>query len=211
MTKETLDSLSFQAGKNFQSAWYRRELHDSLAQELLGLQMLLKSFESHLKNPKANDIWRKIISQTDRAVNCLDGIVNNCIQEYLVGQTLEEAILRTFENENTDLLLIEGASEIVITPDNYAIQLLRVIQEFVSNSIKHGKASQVKISFENVNESVVVTIIDDGIGFDIKSIVHGNGLDNIAFRLEAIGAKYLYESIPKTGTKLKITLYDLHN
>lgn len=211
MTQDQIDSNSFQAGRDFQQEYCKRELHDNLAQELLGLQMLLRAFEKRINPVKLDPFWLKIISQADRAVNCLDGIVNNYIPSHLVGLTLEEAIVETFKFETTDLLLVEGSSGIIIKSDNFAIQLLRVLQEFVSNTIKHGKASQVVITFRRLTASSLITLIDNGIGFDIESIVQGNGLNNIAFRLESIGAHYIYESTPHSGTQLKITLHDTLN
>ena len=85
--------------------------------------------------------------------------------------------------------------------------LLRIVQEFLQNSIKHAKCKTIKVSIEKDTKTLVLILEDDGIGFDSNSIsTNGIGLNNIKKRAEIIGAKLSLVSNKEKGTRLTITL-----
>ena len=83
------------------------------------------------------------------------------------------------------------------------------MQEGIGNVLKHAGASKVEVdcigSPRNGVDGVLVTIADDGRGFD-GSGRQGRGLANIAARAEALNANFSYESALGSGTKLLLWL-----
>ena len=75
-------------------------------------------------------------------------------------------------------------------PLQLEIQLLRVIQEFLSNSIKHSGAKSLSIQFRTISGKLYTRLSDDGQGVDLKLMQNGLGISGINSRLELINASY---------------------
>ena len=82
----------------------------------------------------------------------------------------------------------------------------RVIQESIHNSLKHAKPSQIHVEVAQNLHNLQIIISDNGSGFDIKSSVKGNGLINMQKRINEIGGELEIISKPKNGTQVVITL-----
>ena len=87
------------------------------------------------------------------------------------------------------------------------IQLIRIVQEALMNIRRHAKARTVTIKVSEDVDSLIFTIIDDGIGFRLEDIPQESlGLRIIRERASSIGAMVRIDSIEGTGTILKIEL-----
>jgi signal transduction histidine kinase len=83
--------------------------------------------------------------------------------------------------------------------------LFRVLQELVSNVIKHAQARQLSVQLIRFNTHVVLNVSDDGIGFNTENREKGGiGLLNMASRIEAIKGHLHFESAPGNGTTVTI-------
>lgn len=85
------------------------------------------------------------------------------------------------------------------------MNIYRIIQEAVNNAIKYSEAKTISVVIINKNEVIEIEIKDDGVGFDMKSIEFGNGINNMKKRAEEINANIKIDSIEKTGTRIVIT------
>lgn len=92
-----------------------------------------------------------------------------------------------------------------------ALQILRIVQEVISNILKHAQASRIQIS-ANIepgsagHDHVLVRIADDGVGFDMSIHRPGHGLKNMQERAGAIGAILRVISAPGAGTSVELRL-----
>ena len=86
------------------------------------------------------------------------------------------------------------------------INLYRIILEGIQNITKYAKASQVKISFMLLNETVQLIIEDNGIGFNSLRKSKGIGLKNIQSRTQKLNGKFNLESKTNEGTKITISI-----
>jgi signal transduction histidine kinase len=94
-------------------------------------------------------------------------------------------------------------------PSAIEIALYRVVQESLTNTAKHAKASRVSIQIRRIGSLVNCSIQDDGAGFDASAILsdHGRrglGLIGMQERLNAVGGTLLIDSAPGRGTKLLV-------
>lgn len=80
------------------------------------------------------------------------------------------------------------------------IQILRIVQELIHNLEKHAHAKHIWFYLRISTKNVALVLRDDGVGFDIASHKHGQGLQNIELRCMSIGASYKYKSKPNYGT-----------
>ena len=85
--------------------------------------------------------------------------------------------------------------------------LFRVIQELLSNVVRHSKASEVEVYLKKTGQQIQLRIIDDGVGFDMKNQKSGNyGLQNIRERINGLGGHVKLISFKQQGTSVEIII-----
>ena len=94
-----------------------------------------------------------------------------------------------------------------VTDRTIQTHLFRLAQEAVNNSVKHGKAKNVRIVLEQAGEKYVLSVSDDGVGFPEQEEVRlkGLGLRIMNFRAQKIGGELQVEPLEKGGTIVKCT------
>ncbi|MFN8288789.1 MAG: PAS domain S-box protein [Chitinophagaceae bacterium] len=91
-------------------------------------------------------------------------------------------------------------------PDNMKLMIFRIIQEQVSNIIRHAKANKVRINLESDHRIVRFSIADDGQGFDPQRYKKGMGLSNISNRASLFGGRMQIDSSPGKGCTITVTI-----
>jgi signal transduction histidine kinase len=89
------------------------------------------------------------------------------------------------------------------------INFYRIIQECMSNIIKHSKAESAEIKIRKLAESIEISITDDGIGFDMNELKNrksGIGLIGMQERVNILNGEYIMNSSPGNGTIIKISI-----
>lgn len=88
-----------------------------------------------------------------------------------------------------------------------ALSLFRVIQELITNTLKHGRASRITIVSDILDDHIVLVYSDDGVGMKLSEGQHnGIGLYNIESRLSMLSASYKVDSEPGKGYSFTITI-----
>jgi signal transduction histidine kinase len=88
-------------------------------------------------------------------------------------------------------------------------ELLRIAQEAVSNAVRHGRPSNVRIAMTDEPTHLVLMVADDGIGMDTEvelSSGEGFGLTSMQQRAGAIGGEWHIDSQPGAGTRVTVRL-----
>jgi two-component system sensor histidine kinase DegS len=90
-------------------------------------------------------------------------------------------------------------------PPDLTLSLFRIVQEALQNALKYSSATTVDVALRGGPPGLVLTIVDDGIGFDVEaSWGTGLGLISIGERIEAIGGTLAIRSSPGGGTSFTI-------
>jgi signal transduction histidine kinase len=79
-----------------------------------------------------------------------------------------------------------------------------IFKEAVNNAARHSGCSRVHVSLQSDDRALVLSVVDDGTGFDIASEDQGNGLASMRSRGERLGAKFDISSRPGRGTTVKL-------
>ena len=87
-------------------------------------------------------------------------------------------------------------------PMEYKQNLLLMFKEAINNSIKHSKCSKIILEASINNETAVLSLSDDGYGFDLQNHKSGNGMRNMESRAKKIGGNITWESSSGHGTKV---------
>lgn len=89
---------------------------------------------------------------------------------------------------------------------SFELQLYRIIQEFLSNVIKHAKATSMTIYIRDTKDSLALILSDNGIGFDTNELQKGMGLQNIDSRIKSINGICKWKSVQNKRTRLLIKI-----
>lgn len=192
------------------------ELHDSLAQSLAYLNLKLNVLESSLdsERPRA----------ADRTVNEMRKIVGDAyddVRQAIFGLRAEMSengdfiqILAQFVQDYSAMrkipvdLRIPNPEAIRFSP-HAEVQLIRIIQEALTNVSRHAKARKTVVSFECDGDYARVIVEDDGKGFLVDGAGNGGfhfGLKTMRERTQAIGGQFTVESALGKGTKIVVRL-----
>ncbi|MDF2449507.1 MAG: histidine kinase [Bacteroidota bacterium] len=186
------------------------DLHDSLGQELNAVKMYINSLV--LMDTSSETFIETFESCKSILDNSLDTIRN--ISFDLMPKALEHGGLIQAISEFVKRLSLIAEIEynfpklkIYLSPESQ-INLFRIIQEFVNNSLKHANRSKIKIHLIRRKKNIILSITDYGKGFKMSEKKDGNGIFNIKTRLHALNAEYNFGSDINKGTYLKLLIED---
>jgi signal transduction histidine kinase len=181
------------------------EIHDNVGQILSTLN--LYSFKIHDSAPV--ELQPKVVELQDliqTAITEVRSLSKALNTDYIKNVGLiksTELELARFER----LKFLEAKLEIEGTPfsisDEKELILLRIIQEFFSNSLKHARATKILVVFSFSGRDLKITVKDNGVGFE-NSEVKGTGILNMRNRAKLIGAFITLESKINEGTHIEI-------
>lgn len=175
-----------------------QDLHDSMGGMLANIRMSLSS----LDYDKTTEIREKI----DKAIVEMRRISRNLMPETLKNLGLEIALKELCESMNNKHFSIQfeafNISENI--PFQTQLALYRITQESISNVIKYAQAQNVIVQISQNENTLSLTIEDDGIGFNKSEINYGLGLKNIENRVRLINGSLDIISKKGEGTTINI-------
>ena len=118
-------------------------------------------------------------------------------------QHLVERILRT-NKLIIDLYCEEGID--ILAGSDMKLAVYRIVQEQLSNIIKHAEATKAVIKLFYRNNEIILRIQDNGKGFEVGKVREGIGLNNIRLRAETLNGTVSIQSSPGKGSYLEISL-----
>ena len=189
-----------------------REMHDSLAQVLGVTHLRLRALggrpEVAVLEPAASEI-AELAALAEDAYRDVREAILGLREGPRAGRTLAESISaylsRYGQQAGMDARLENDLGEDFALPPRVEVQLIRVIQEALTNVRKHGNASHVVVRLAERDDGVRIVIEDDGRGFDVGGALLGRdgfGLHTMRERLGIIGGTLAIDSTPGRGTKV---------
>ncbi|WP_184547059.1 sensor histidine kinase [Mucilaginibacter sp. FT3.2] len=188
-----------------------QDLHDEVGGSLSNLRMLINRLDNHIgaesSEPKGG-IYKQLI---DKIIDDVRNISHNLsppgLELFGFSEALED--LKATISKGQDSLISITNHAVVATdalPKHVALALIRVLQELVTNTLKHAKANYIGISLFMKNDLLSIHYSDNGIGFDIedKRLKKGMGMQNIESRLMMINARYSVKTTVGKGFSMFI-------
>jgi signal transduction histidine kinase len=181
------------------------DLHDDLGQKLAGVSLMAKGIEHRLTaqdHPCAPDAQR-LQSLVEEIVDHTHNLAREFASLDVHGDKLPNVLKELTANVQRMFPVSCAFSlkgHVPALPQNTTVQLYKICQEAVSNSIKHGKASQVSIGLEVSADGLNLTIKNDGIPFSRPPPGIRMGLRIMNYRASTIGATLNIEPLKKKGT-----------
>ncbi len=194
-----------------------RELHDSLAQVLGVIHLQLRALELRAKDEATSgmaDELGDIADTADEAYRDVREAILGLRETVREDDGLEGSLreyLRKYSRQTgiTSSLTCDGDPRRALTPRT-EVQLLRVVQEALTNTRKHSQAKRVFIRIDCTGQTMKLEIEDDGVGFDpstvSRSMEGGFGLASMRERVEQVGGRIAVHTAPKEGTTIVVEL-----
>ncbi|WP_257670695.1 tetratricopeptide repeat-containing sensor histidine kinase [Parapedobacter tibetensis] len=185
------------------------ELHDGLGGSLAGIKLRLSQVV--VENEGQNRQLVTTLSQLDDSVAELRRIARNLMPETLLRHDLTTALkefCRSMGNEQTKITFQAYGLANDDIPQTMRMMLYRIVQELLTNALKHAKASMVLIQMTREKSTLSLTVEDDGIGFNpnSKTYLYGLGLSTIKNRVDYLKGDIEILSEFGTGTTVNITI-----
>lgn len=189
-----------------------REIHDSISQGIHGILYSTQSLNYYLDKKSLNRHKLKEITSilADTAQLTLDEIKSLILElqpSLLAEKGLIKALTLLFSlfSKRQEIDLTYNLDENIKLPPEKQVAIYRIVQEALTNIQKHSKADQVKISLTHIGKGQhLLSIEDDGRGFDQEKINNGNGLKNMKVRSHEIGGELIVNTKVNKGTAIKV-------
>jgi PAS domain S-box-containing protein len=188
-----------------------RELHDDIVQRLAVFAIDIGQLEKELTDQPA-PVQEKI-GEMKKGMVKISGDVHNLSRRLHPSILDDLGLIKAVESECANFSRREGA-EIVFDheniptdmPKDISLSLYRIIQEGLRNISKHACADHISVSLTGLDHDVLLTIQDDGIGFDPVEVKQktGLGLSSIRERVRLIQGNHSINSQPGKGTQITV-------
>lgn len=200
------------AASNEERQRLARDLHDSVSQALYGIALGARTARKRLGDggdPALVEPIDYIVNLAEAGLAETRALIFELIPESLETQGLVVAIERqaaaTRARHQLDVLVFAGEEPDI--PLRAKEALYRITQESLNNIVKHAGAQHVRITIEQADGVVALSVRDDGRGFDAGGSFPGHfGLQSMAERASRIGASFSIESEPGEGTTTSVRL-----
>jgi signal transduction histidine kinase len=186
-----------------------RELHDDISQQLAILSIELDRVRSD--QPQAHSVKR--LSQALKTTQGISKSLRELSHGLYPPRLKLAGLVASLEGLCDDLspgrlLITFSHRDVPADIDQMvALCLFRVAQEALGNAIKHSDANHVTIDVTGAPSTVILTIADDGTGFDLDGVSHaGLGLLSMRERVESVGGTFEIHATPASGTRLTVTV-----
>ncbi len=199
---------SIRASESERRRW-ARELHDDTLQELGALKLMLESAHRSGRPEAIQDAVERSLEQLTSSITSLQSLITElrpaALDELGLKPALEALMRRTSArfgleiDANLDLAYASGRKPTRLAEDIESTAY-RLVQEALNNVVKHAEAERVQVEVVEDDESVRLTVRDDGKGFDTSGADGGFGLIGMQERVELVGGRLAIDSTPGGGT-----------
>jgi two-component system, NarL family, sensor histidine kinase LiaS len=185
-----------------------RELHDSVSQQLFAASMMMSAINE--TRPKIDDRETKQLKMVEEMIHQsqleMRALLLHLRPVALKGKTLQEGIAELLiELSQKVTMEIQWKVEDIILDKGIEDHLFRILQESVSNTLRHSKASRLEVLLIKRDDLVIMRVVDDGVGFEVEDDKAGSyGMQNMHERAVEVGGTLKVISVKDKGTRLEV-------
>jgi signal transduction histidine kinase len=181
-----------------------REIHDGLAQYLFAISTQVSMLESGAP-------LEQVLPRLKRASTAAQQEARFAVLALSSagGSARFDAALRRY----VDVLTADGELDVELDVDpgvrlapDEQIEVFRIVQEGLGNARRHAGAHRVDVAISQNGGRRIVTVTDDGVGFEHETVASGQGLENMKLRAAAIEGSLSLRSAPGLGTAIEVVL-----
>ncbi|MBO1004280.1 sensor histidine kinase [Pseudogracilibacillus auburnensis] len=191
-----------------------RDLHDSVSQQLFAASMMMSAINEQADIGDTTlrhqiQMVEKMIHQSQLEMRAL---LLHLRPAALKGKSLQDGI-KDLLKELTDRipLQVDWKLEEFFIDKGVEDQLFRIVQEAISNTLRHSEASSVHVMLIKRDNIILLRVVDDGKGFDVEKVQTSSyGLQNMEERANDLGGSIKIISLPNKGARLEVKIPSLN-
>lgn len=185
-----------------------REIHDNIGQKLTLASLYTQQLTYENKAPQINDNISNIgniINESLAELRQLSkSLTDNTIETETISDLLQLECVKIQGLQKCRVDFASDAKSLLISYQQKSV-LLRIAQEFLQNSIKHADCKNISVKLSRRSNQLLLSLADDGKGFDPNQTSKGIGIDNMRKRAEIIGGRFDLSS-NSNGSSLTIEI-----
>jgi signal transduction histidine kinase len=194
-------------GQEIERARVSRELHDGIGQLLNAIKYSYHDEMGHTPGSQVSRLINETIHETSRiSENLLPSKLRNfslktCIASLCSSNPFNTTTIINFDSNDEDIDLELSKK----------VNVFRIAQEGITNAMKYAQATMVSVQLYRIEDKVVLTIEDDGKGFDLQAVQRDvtknhHGLQNMVDRVEIMRGTIEIDSKPELGTIISVEI-----
>jgi signal transduction histidine kinase len=185
-----------------------KELHDGIIQSLFAVGMNLQSTALIAGSPEISSRVGKAVDELDRVIRDLRNYIFGLRPGILADRQLNQALEAIGEEVGSTSQIpiaveVDGAVSAALSSRSH--EIVQLTREALSNITRHSQARRAAVRLTRRGANAILTIEDDGIGFDPRGRSSGSGLRNMRERAAAIGGTLRITSASGKGATLRFT------
>ncbi len=188
------------------------ELHDDASQRLAAILMRLRLARSvadaEAKEAVLEEVRRELAEAADGLRRYAQGLRPPALDELGLGAAIESHVRHVSESALVRMdVRTEGVGR--LESPEAELALYRIVQEAITNALRHSRATRIRVTVERVAEMAVATVWDNGVGFDLEAQLvshddqHGLGLFGMRERASYVGGRVEITSVRGEGTTVR--------
>lgn len=222
-TRDELAATERRAGVHEERERLSREIHDTLAQGLSSIQLLLQAAGRSLDPDRGVDAARaaglveqaRVTAQDNlaEARRVVRALAPGDLQETTLSAALERLCSSTAAQTGVQVTY-HHEGPVIPLPTAVEVALLRIAQSALGNMAQHSRATRADVTLTVMDTEVTLDVVDDGVGFEPASAAveavgptdRGFGLRSMRSRTAELGGSLIVESRPGEGTAVSVHL-----
>ena len=204
---ETMHSML--QGQEAERERIAKDLHDSLGGLLSTVKLHFDSVQSVSGDIEHSEQFQKAHRLLDEACKEVRNISNNMQPGALLKLGIISAIkdlVNRVQSDGGPEIEFQYFGDPLVPDQTIMLNIYRIIQELLINSIKHANANEILIQMIQKDDELIVMVEDDGTGYDVDAVEKGMGTGNIASRVKYIKGELSIDSEIGKGTTTMITI-----
>ncbi|HLQ73558.1 MAG TPA: sensor histidine kinase [Bacillota bacterium] len=188
-----------------------RELHDSVSQQLFASSMMMSAINESIdfENEQLTKQLKMVEHTIHQSQLEMRALLLHLRPVPLKGNSIQEGAEQLLQELQQKVTIdIKWKIDSFDTSKGIEDQLFRIMQEAISNTLRHAKASQLEILLISRDRFVILRISDDGVGFSLEDerVSSSYGLSNMKERTEEVSGTFKVVSLPNEGTTITIKI-----
>ena len=192
-----------------------RELHDEFGQTLTAAKINLQMLRSKTADPAAVQRLDDSVGMVDRLIRQARDIARGLRPPLLDDAGLVPALedhLKALAGRSDVRIVLDADPVMVNPPKEINTTVFRMIQEAVSNALRHAHATTIRIALRADSDALSVVVADDGLGFDPEAVGRrvrrGEhlGMLGMTERVRSVGGTIEFDSRPGAGSRIRIRI-----
>jgi signal transduction histidine kinase len=185
-----------------------KELHDGIIQSLFAVGMKLQSTALMSTSPETAARVESAVGELDRVIRDLRNYIFGLRPGILADRQLNQALEAMGEEVGSTLQIpiaveVDGAVSAALSSRSH--EIVQLTREALSNVTRHSQTKRATVRLTRRGSNAILTIEDEGIGFDPRRASSGSGLRNMRERAAAIGGTLRITSASGKGARLRFT------